>query len=408
MIRIVAILMFFISFVFGSFVQELKWSQNETFLDFLQNNNIPQSVYYSLEKNEQELASEISAGLKFQILRSDGGEVEQVLIPINDEIQLHILKDDDNQFYLTTNTVSYEEIEDILSISIESSPYQDIMNATNNKALAKEFIEAFQKSINFRREIQKDDRLVIVYKQKIRLGAQYNYPEILYAMIESNKKKNYIFLNEDGRYYDDKAKEIESFLLTQPCNYTRVSDRFSNKRWHPVLKRYRAHLGIDYAAPTGTPVKSAGEGKIIFVGNKGGYGKTIIIQHSDGYKTLYAHLNGYRKGIRSGKSVKKSQLIGYVGSTGLSTGPHLHFGLYKNTKAINPESVVKITKSKLSGDKKEQFLLFAKTKMTKIDEILSSQTNGSSNDKLAKLSPQDGKLATTLNDGQTWESLKGM
>jgi murein DD-endopeptidase MepM/ murein hydrolase activator NlpD len=138
------------------------------------------------------------------------------------------------------------------------------------------------------------------------------------------------------------------------------------------LKRYRAHLGIDYAAKIGTPIKAAGDGKIIHLGRKGGYGKTIIIKHDNGYKTLYAHMNGYRKGMKKGKWVKKGQIIGYVGSTGLSTGPHLHFGLYKNNRAINPNSVVKVTKSKLSGDKRKEFLAHKKKFKEKIEVALNS------------------------------------
>ena len=144
--------------------------------------------------------------------------------------------------------------------------------------------------------------------------------------------------------------------MSCPVKYRRVSSKFTYKRWHPVLKRYRAHLGIDYAANIGTPIRAAGDGKIIYRGWKSGYGKTVEVRHGNGYKTLYAHMSRYSGGQRSGKYVKKGTVIGYVGSTGISTGPHLHFGLYKNNRAINPNSVVKITKGKLSGTEKKQFL----------------------------------------------------
>ncbi|MCM4450335.1 M23 family metallopeptidase, partial [Escherichia coli] len=121
-----------------------------------------------------------------------------------------------------------------------------------------------------------------------------------------------------------------------------------------ILKRYRAHLGIDYAAPTGTPVKSAGKGVVTFIGTKGGYGNVIQIKHDSGYMTLYAHLSRFAK-IKNGQKVNQGQVIAYVGSTGMSTGPHLHFGVYLNNKAINPASVVKIAKSELSGKAKENF-----------------------------------------------------
>ncbi|HIE34579.1 MAG TPA: M23 family metallopeptidase, partial [Campylobacterales bacterium] len=163
-----------------------------------------------------------------------------------------------------------------------------------------------------------------------------------------------------GRYYDEKGKEVEGFLLKKPVRNARITSKFTLRRYHPILKKYRAHLGVDFGARKGTPVMAAGSGRVIFVGRKGGYGKTIIIRHSDGYKTLYAHLSKYRKGIKRGKYVKQGQIIGYVGNTGLSTGPHLHFGLYKNNRPINPLSVVKITRSRLYSKKKREFLKLVK------------------------------------------------
>ncbi|MCF6174053.1 MAG: M23 family metallopeptidase, partial [Campylobacteraceae bacterium] len=178
------------------------------------------------------------------------------------------------------------------------------------------------------------------------------------SMIEVRGKKHYVFLYNKDRYYDERGREIEGFFLSLPVKYTRISDRFTYKRWHPILHRYRAHLGIDYAAPRGTPVKAARAGKIILEGKKGGYGNAIMIRHEEGYRTLYAHLRNFRRGIRRGKYVKKGQVIGYVGSTGLSTGPHLHFGLYRGRRAINPASSVKITKSILVGKKRKEFLRY--------------------------------------------------
>ena len=184
-----------------------------------------------------------------------------------------------------------------------------------------------------------------------------------------------MFSYNKGRFYDAKGKEVEGFFLAKPVNYHRISDRFTYKRWHPILKRYRAHLGIDYAARRGTPIRAAGNGKIIQLGRKGGYGKTITIKHDNGYKTLYAHMKGYRKGMKRGKWVKKGQTIGYVGSTGMSTGPHLHFGLYKNNRAINPNSVVKVTKSKLSGKKRTEFFTYIKKYKDDIEIALNDYEN---------------------------------
>ena len=258
-----------------------------------------------------------------------------------------------NHYSMDFIPIVYEVEEMVLNIKIQDSPYKDIKNATNDEILANAFNKSFNGSVNFK-TLQKGDRLAIIYERKKRLGKYIGEPNIKVAMIETRGKPNYIYKFNDA-FYDPNGRELENFLLIKPVPNARISSRFNPKRFHPILKRYRAHLGVDYAAPRGTKIYAAGDGVVSFVGNKGGYGKTITIQHSNGYMTLYAHVNGYAKGIKKGKKVKKGQLIAYVGSTGLSTGPHLHFGLYKNGNAINPESVVKITKSELNKNQKIEF-----------------------------------------------------
>lgn len=373
MFRMIFVLMFFALSVTASTLLVDKWEKGETFLTFLEKNKLPLSIYYDLDREGQELATEITSGIKFQTLKDNNNNIEQVLIPIGEELQLHIIKDEDN-YKLTTTPISFQEENLSVTIEIKNSPYQDIINETNNYLLAHEFIQAFKSSVNFKR-LRKGDKVVIFYKKRVRLGEQFGSPIIEAAMVEVRGKKNYVFRYNKGRYYDAKAKEVEGFFLAKPVNYRRISSKFTYKRWHPILKRYRAHLGIDYAANVGTPIRAAGNGKLTYVGRKGGYGKTIIIRHDNGYKTLYAHMNGYRKGMRSGKWVKKGQTIGYVGSTGMSTGPHLHFGLYKNNRAINPNSVVKVTKSKLSGKKKKEFLKYTQKFKDDIEIALNDYSN---------------------------------
>jgi len=313
---------------------------------------------YNLDNQDKELADEIISGVKYQTLVDENNTIEQVMIPIGEELQLHLIKEKVG-YKLTTTPIIYEEKEHILTVEIQKSPYEDIIADTNNYLLAHEFIQAFKNSVNFK-GLRKGDRLVVFYKQRVRLGRQFGAPKIEAAMVEVRGRKNYVFSYNKGRFYDAKGKEVEGFFLAKPVNYRRISSKFTYKRWHPILKRYRAHLGIDYAASRGTPIRAAGAGKILFAGRKGGYGNTIIIRHQDGYKTLYAHMMKFKKGMRRGKWLKKGQVIGYVGSTGMSTGPHLHFGLYKNNYAINPARVVKITKSALAGKKKKEFLKYTK------------------------------------------------
>ncbi len=362
MLRSVLIIFLIISsYLFGATkLVEQKWQKGKTFLNFLEEHKMPLKLYYDLDTGDKELTSEIIAGTRYQILQNDNGDIEQVLIPIGEELQIHISRDKDSgKYFINLLPIIYETKDKILKLDIKTSPYYDIVKATSNHLLANEFIQSYRNSINFKKDIRKGDKLVIIYRQKIRLGRQLGNPIIEASMVETGGVKHYIYRYK-GRYYNEKGKELEGFFLSQPCRYTRISDRFSYKRWHPILHRYRAHLGIDFSAPVGTPVHAAGDGRVIFAGRRGGYGNCIIIRHVGGYKTLYGHLRRFARGIRRGKYVKKGKTIGYVGSTGLSTGPHLHFGLYKNNHAINPTSTIKVAKSILRGKAKREFLSYVK------------------------------------------------
>jgi murein DD-endopeptidase MepM/ murein hydrolase activator NlpD len=137
-------------------------------------------------------------------------------------------------------------------------------------------------------------------------------------------------------YFDPEGKSLRKAFLKAPLDFFRITSRFSNARFHPILKRYRAHHGVDYAAPVGTPVKSIGAGTVIAKGYMGGGGNTIKVKHNSVYTTTYMHLSKYAKGLQVGSHVQQGEIIGYVGSTGLSTGPHLDFRVHKNGQPINP------------------------------------------------------------------------
>ncbi|MCV3410544.1 peptidoglycan DD-metalloendopeptidase family protein [Campylobacter lari] len=349
-----------------SSVEELSWENGKTLLDFLQDHSIPLNLYYNLDTEDKELSAEIASGIKYQMLKDEQGELEQVLIPISDDLQIHIYKNIENKFVLSFTPISYTKEKRIIRVAINNSAYQDVYDESGSVTLARAMVRAFKNSVNFK-NVRKGDSVVLIYEQKRRLGRLFGDINIQAALANIRGKEYSVFLYKDS-YYNAQGKELENFFLTKPVKYTRISDRFTRARYHPILKRYRAHLGIDYAAPTGTPVKSAGDGMISFVGTKGGYGKVVQVKHVSGYMTLYAHLSRFAK-IKRGQKVKQGQVIAYVGSTGMSTGPHLHFGLYLNNKAINPETIVKIPKSSLSGKNKEEFLKMAKEYENRLQSI---------------------------------------
>ncbi|WP_415396771.1 peptidoglycan DD-metalloendopeptidase family protein [Sulfurimonas sp. CS5] len=342
--------------LFSSQVEQFRWPKGETYLIFLEKHNFPaKKLYYDLDREDQILTEEMRTGVHCQILKDDNNIIEQVLLPLNDELQIHIYKHKDEYHFEAIPIVSNTKTE-AFTIKINNSPYYDIVKATGSKKLAQIFVSNFRNSLNFKRDLRKGDTLVMVYDQKYRLGRPFSMPTLKVAMIEMRKKQHFIYLNDDDRYYDAKGHEVEGFLLARPVRGARISSYFTKRRFHPILKKWRAHLGVDYAARRGTPIIAAGSGRIIYAGRLGSYGNLVKIRHDDGYETRYAHLKSFRRGIRRGKYVKKGHTIGYVGNTGRSTGPHLHFELRKRGRAINPLRVVQVTTKKLKGKERKAFL----------------------------------------------------
>ncbi len=348
-----------LSLLQAAHVEDFRWKNNETYLLFLQRLDLSQKdLYYALDKEDQKMTEDIRSGVNYQILYNDENHsIEQILIPLNDELQIHIYQDRNKKekYRFETLPIISNSQTEAFTLTIEHSPYYDILKQTGSKKLATMFMQGYKHSLDFKSGIQKGDRLAMIYEQKYRLSQPFSMPTLKASVIEMNKKKHFIYLGSDERYYDERGKQIEGFLLGRPIPGARITSRFTRKRWHPILHKYRAHLGVDFGARSGTPIRAAGSGRIIFAGRTRGYGNLIKIRHKDGYVTLYAHQRKFRRGIHRGKYVKKGQVIGYVGSTGLSTGPHLHFGLYKNGRAINPLRVVQVTVKQLRGKRLQAF-----------------------------------------------------
>ncbi|PAF53536.1 hypothetical protein BKH42_05680 [Helicobacter sp. 13S00482-2] len=366
--RLLLLFLLLSSSVFGALGEKLFWDKGTTLLGFFEQNSLPLKLYYNLSSQDKELTAEIYAGVSYYTLRDDNGDLLQALIPISEDVQIHIYKSNED-YKLDFIPIIYSSVQKILTLSVQKSPYQDIIDATSDTSLANEFINAYKKSINFKKFVIKDDKLALIYTRKYRLGNPFGSPDIKATVIETNKKSNYIFAYK-GRYYDPKGKEVAGFLLEVPVNFTRISSKFSYGRLHPILKVIRPHYGVDYAARIGTSIKAAADGRIIFLGVKGGYGKTIEINHGNGIKTLYAHMSSFARGMHSGMYVKKGQIIGKVGTTGVSTGPHLHFGVYKNNRPINPLGSIRTAKSELKGKDKKEFNEIAKTYKKELDDAL--------------------------------------
>ena len=361
--KIILLICILFNTLFSAQIEELSWQKGESFLTFLEKNKIPLKLYYDLDKEDQELCSEIQSGNRFFSYTEEDGSLIQALIPVSLDMQIHIYKDSSNEYKFQTLPINYTEKSELIAIPITESISNDIQKATGDVTIAALLNTLFSNSNADFKKMKKGDFIAIEYNQKTYMGKLHGMPEINAAMIQINGKPFYRFRNsKDDKYYDENGVGFtKTYLFQIPLTFTRVSSPFTNKRYHPVLKRYRAHLGTDFAAPTGRNIYAASDGKVEFVGTQSGYGKTIIINHQNGYKTLYAHQNGFAKGIRVGQMIKKGTHIGYVGSTGLSSGPHLHLGMYKNNVAI--DSMTVLQKPKFEGlDPKEKPIFLANTK----------------------------------------------
>lgn len=237
--------------------------------------------------------------------------------------------------------------------SIESSLWNAMVVAEADPLLSVELSDIYAWTIDFF-GIGKGDQFTIVYEESYVDNKPIHELNVIAANFVHHKSNNYAFAFSEGEkigFFDEKGKSLQKAFLKAPLRYSRISSKFSNRRFHPVLKRYRAHHGIDYAAPTGTPVHTIGDGVIVKRGyQKRGGGNYLKIKHNSVYTTTYMHLSRFSKGMRAGVRVKQGQTIGYVGATGLATGPHLDFRVHKNGSAINP---LKMKSPPVSPVKKE-------------------------------------------------------
>jgi murein DD-endopeptidase MepM/ murein hydrolase activator NlpD len=344
------LLLIFPTFLLSSSIQLQTWKEGETFLGFLESEKLPFSLYYDADDDDKKLTEDIYSGVTYYVLKDLNGTSRQILIPVGDEIQIHIYRYKE-KYFLEAIPIEYQQVEEqFVTKILEESLYENVKSATQSHSFAQFVVKALEPRINFRTDIHRGSMLSVLYKRNYRLGTPFGGVNLKMAMLKSGNREMFV-IKHFGRLYNFQGEVLKDSGLTSPIKKGkfRISSRFTNKRWHPILRKYRAHLGIDLAARTGTPIYSSGDGTVVFVGTTRGYGNLVKVWHTDGYMTLYAHMNRYMSHLRFGSRVKKGEQIGTVGSTGLSTGPHLHFGLYKDGKAINPENLVTIEfKEKIS------------------------------------------------------------
>ncbi|MBS0288476.1 MAG: peptidoglycan DD-metalloendopeptidase family protein [Proteobacteria bacterium] len=244
-------------------------------------------------------------------------------------------------------------------------------HAKLDDALIMELANVFAYDIDFANDIQPHDYFKVLFEEYFVNGVKVGNGPIVAAEFINNGKQyraiRYTDTQGETSYYSPTGESLKKAFIRTPVQYTRISSHFNLHRRHPVLHKIRAHKGVDYAAPTGTPVKAAGAGKVVFVGKKGGYGNAIILQHGSKYTTLYGHLSRFGK-IKNGSAVRQGQIIGYVGSTGLASGPHLHFEFRVNGVHHDPLKVALPQAEGLIGAAKKEFLTYSQSLLHLMDK----------------------------------------
>lgn len=237
----------------------------------------------------------------------------------------------------------FEAQTETITGTITRSLFEDGRQAGLSHKQIMQLTQIFSWDIDFVLDLRAGDSFKIIFEEHYFQDKKVQNGPILAAEF-TNRGKTFRairYSNADGHadYYTPAGLSMRKAFLRTPVNYSRISSHFNLQRKHPILNRIRAHKGVDYAAPTGTPVKAAGDGKVIFLGHKGGYGKTIVLQHGTKYSTLYGHLSGFKRGLKRGSKITQGETIGYVGQTGLATGPHLHYEFLVNGVHRNPLTV---------------------------------------------------------------------
>ena len=348
--------------------------QNETLTDMLMRLGFSVSDVYKMTQCPDSVfnARKLRPGEVCSLLCDRDSLVTPRYLVYEENIRDYVVFDLMNDFSATRKCNPSEWIEGEVAGVVNSSLWVSLEENGTSPLLAVEMSHIFGWSVDFF-GIQNGDEYRLIYKGEFVGDAPMNNFRILAASFKTGDTTIYAipFVQDNEElFYNVDGNSLEGAFLKAPLDYYRISSRFTNRRFHPVLKRYRAHHGVDYAAPTGTPVYAIGSGKVIAKAyQKGGGGNYVKIRHNSVYVTTYMHLSRFAKGLKVGDYVKQKQVIGYVGSTGVSTGPHLDFRVHENGKPINPLTIKSQPKKPISKANKDAFNVVADSLVSRLKAI---------------------------------------
>ena len=322
-------------------LEEYKVKRNQTLSVILDKHKVTSKLIHEIAEKAKKVFNvrKIKSGRKYAMLfTKDSLKTAEYFIYENTPKEYIV-------FDLTDTIQVYKGQKEITKVrkqvrgKIESSLWNAMVDANADPLLSMKLSDIYAWTIDFF-GIGKGDEFHVIYDEEMIDGESIHQINVIAANFIHHNSDNYAFAFKDGEkegYFDEEGKSLQKAFLKAPLHYSRISSKFSNHRFHPVLKRYRPHHGIDYAAPTGTPVMAIGDGVVVKKGNqKNGGGRYLKIKHNSVYSTTYMHFSRFGKHVGVGSRVKQGQVIGYVGASGLATGPHLDFRVHKNGKPINP------------------------------------------------------------------------
>ena len=312
-------------------------------------------------KLKQKKLSNIYSGRELSLIYKkleDGSfTVVNLLYPINNTSSIEVRKIQDT-FLIKENIIKLYKKEVVVKNDIKNNLYSSAINAKIEPNIIVEFARIFGFEVDFQRDIRKGDWFEIYYEKfEDDNGRVKDTGKIIYASMFVNGEEinlyNFNYKNEE-EYYDIKGKSITKSLMKTPINGARLSSSFGMRK-HPILGYNKMHKGTDFAAPSGTPIMASGSGTVTRARWCGGGGNCVKIKHNSTYETVYAHMKSFAKGVKEGKKVKQGQIIGYVGSTGLSTGPHLHYEVIVNGRKVNSQKLKLPSGKILKGQERNEF-----------------------------------------------------
>ena len=353
--------------------------KGDTLSAIFKRHSLSSSTLYKIVNSGKEAKklTRIKPGQTFTIALDKDNQVNALEFAIS-KVETLIVKRNDDKFTAHIETRDVDIVQQFTTATINNSLFSAGQKAGLNSAMIMKLAHIFGWDIDFALDIRKGDSFAVLYEEKYINGEKIGYGNILSAEFVNNGKLfraiRYTDASGHTDYYSEDGLSMRKAFLRTPVEFSRISSRFSSGRKHPVLNRIRAHKGVDYAASRGTPIKAVGDGKVIFKGRKGGYGKVLILQHGSKYTTLYAHLNSYNKKLRNGSRVKQGQTIAYVGSTGLATGPHLHYefrvsGVHRNPLTVSLPSAAPIAKKYRNDFKAAAETMLSQLKLRKTETV---------------------------------------